>query len=159
MPSDDGAPKMKSFAFIAVAIAFGLAACGGAGETASHDHSGHHDAHHGAKGESSAPSKDMKALFGDDYQPGDIGHAFGEIVSIAPDGPFLTIDHGPIHGIGMGAMTMEFDVLSDVDVSGIDAGDKVEFLVKKSDAGTYDVMAICDLQSEEAKCLDRVLEK
>ena len=150
---------MKPVVFVTILCAFGLSACGGADGGSSHDHSGHHGAGENAKVESSDKSKEMKALFGENYKRGDIGHAFGEIVSVAPDGPFLTIEHGPIHGIDMGAMTMEFDVLSDVELAGIDKGDKVEFLVKKSGAGTFDVMAICGLEDEEPKCLDRVMGK
>ena len=143
---------MKLSQCIAAMFVFSLVGCGGGNDDTSKPHNDH-------AGHESAPGKsiDMKLMFGEDYQPGDIGHAFGEIVALSTDGSFLTIDHGPIHGISMGAMTMEFFVLEEVDLSEIQAGDKVEFLVKKNDAGSYDVMAICDMGGAGEKCLNRVM--
>ena len=46
-----------------------------------------------------------------DMGSSDTGHATGVIKSVGAQGDFLTIDHGPIDGIGMGAMTMGFEVM------------------------------------------------
>ena len=148
---------MKTQCIIVIALI--LAACSGADESSTNDLLNQTSADQNVHDHGSDKAKDMKALFGDDYEPGDIGHSFGEIISIVQDGRFLIIDHGPIHGIDMAAMKMEFAVLADVDLSDIDEGDKVEFLVKKSSSGTYEVMAICDRGSEEVKCLENVMGK
>ena len=43
---------------------------------------------------------------------GDTGHTTGVIFSISPDGQEATIDHQEIEGVGMGAMTMGFGIIS-----------------------------------------------
>ncbi|MBK8200452.1 MAG: copper-binding protein [Acidobacteria bacterium] len=56
-----------------------------------------------------------------------IGRATGTIKSVAGQSDFLTIDHGPIDGVGMGAMTLGFDIAGDVDLTGFSEGDTVAF--------------------------------
>lgn len=151
--------SFKSVVTVA-AIALSLGACGAeeplkdAVDVAKeHEHSDHtHDASDLA--EATKPKKDMKAMFGEDYKPGDIGHSFGEIVSIAPDGKYATIDHGEIHGINMGPMTMGFDALDSADLSAVSSGDNVEFVVKKGRDGSYRILSICALEPGQKKCLD-----
>jgi Cu/Ag efflux protein CusF len=127
-----------SFALLA---ALALAACGG-GDQASEpsvedgmeeqmDHSGH----------------DMS---------GDTGHARGTIVSVA-EGE-LGIDHGPIDGIGMEAMTMLFGTMGDVDATAFEEGDEVSFMVKRGRDGSYRIMAICDTGADGADCLDGMMD-
>lgn len=98
-------------------------------------------------------SVDMKALFGDDYQPGDIGHAFGEVVSTSQQTASITIDHGPIHGTPNPAATSKFDVIASEEITALSGGDQVEFLVRKGDDGTYRVSEICKMEKGSGSCL------
>ncbi|MEM9839782.1 MAG: copper-binding protein [Pseudomonadota bacterium] len=126
---------------LAVAAALTLVACGGSdqapepsAETMSEgpmDHAGH----------------DMS---------GDTGHALGTIVSVA-DGE-LGIAHGPIEGIGMGAMTMLFGTMGDVDATAFAEGDEVFFMVKRGRDGSYRIMAICDTGEAGADCLGGMMQ-
>lgn len=84
-----------------------------------------------------------------------IGHAIGTIRSVGGNSDFLTIEHGPFDGIDMGAMTMGFDVLSDVDVSGFAKGDAVAFMVKQGRDGSYRITSICNTGTDGADCLDK----
>ncbi|MEH6697055.1 MAG: copper-binding protein [Hyphomonas sp.] len=81
------------------------------------------------------------------------GEGQGTIVSIGPDGDFLSIDHGPIEGVGMGAMTMGFGTLSSVDLSQLSKGSIIAFRVKKGRDGSFRVTAICDVQTSGDNCL------
>ena len=122
------------------ALALATAACGDTDETtapepaadtmAEMDHSGH----------------DMS---------GDTGHARGTIVSVA-DGE-LGIDHGPIEGIGMDAMTMLFGTMGEVDATAFEEGDQVSFMVKRGRDGSYRIMAICDTDEAGEDCLDTMM--
>lgn len=82
------------------------------------------------------------------------GRATGTIKSLGGQGDFLTIDHGPIEGVGMGAMTMGFDIAGGVDLTGFSEGDSVAFEVKLGRDGAYRVMSICNTGTEGADCLD-----
>ena len=103
------------------------------------DHSGH----------------DMNKHGGDDS----IGHGTGIIKSFGAQGDFLTIAHGPIEGVGMDAMTMGFDIMGDVDLSGFSDGDEVAFMVKQGRDGSYRIMAICNTATEGAECLDGMMDE
>ena len=88
-----------------------------------------------------------------------IGHATGTIRSVGSQGDFLTIDHGPFDGgIDMGAMTMGFDIMGDVDLSGFADGDEVAFMVKQGRDGSYRIMAICNTGTDGADCLDGMMD-
>lgn len=88
-----------------------------------------------------------------------IGHATGTIRSVGAQGDFLTIAHGPFDGgIDMGAMTMGFDIMGDVDLSGFAEGDEVAFMVKLGRDGSYRIMAICNTGTEGADCLSGHME-
>ena len=93
-----------------------------------------------------------------DMGSSDTGHATGVIKSVGAQGDFLTIDHGPIDGIGMGAMTMGFDIAGDVDLSGFEDGDTVSFMVKKGRDGSYRITAICDTGAEGDECLAGMMD-
>lgn len=88
----------------------------------------------------------------------DIGHASGVIKSISNDAGFVTIDHGPVSGIGMDAMTMGFDLMGEADLSGLSEGDEVSFMLKRGRDGSYRVMAICNTAAGGEDCLDTMME-
>jgi len=93
-----------------------------------------------------------------DMGSSDTGHATGVIKSVGAQGDFLTIDHGPIDGIGMGAMTMGFDIAGDVDLSGFEDGDTVSFMVKKGRDGSYRIAATCDTGAAGDECLAGMMD-
>lgn len=85
--------------------------------------------------------------------PENTGYGVGEIRSIGDLKDSLTIAHGPIKGIGMGAMTMGFDIVGDVDLSSFSNGEKVAFIVKKGRDNSYRISEICRTQSDGTDCL------
>ena len=135
-------------------LALSLAACGGAEDTvppaASEadmpmDMAGDDAVDHG--------NHDMGAM-GDG-----VGHATGTIRSVGAEGDFLTIEHGPFDGgIDMGAMTMGFDIMGNVDLSAFSVGDEVAFMVKQGRDGSYRIMAICNTGMDGADCLDGMMD-
>lgn len=111
----------------------------------------HGDEHDSAHGHSDAHAGDMADMT--DMDAGD-ARAAGVVESLSADGYSLTVSHGPIESIGMDAMTMRFDALVDVDVSGFAAGDEVAFTLRKGRDGSYRISAICDTGADGADCLD-----
>ncbi len=93
-----------------------------------------------------------------DMGDGTIGHGIGTIKSVGAQGDFLTIDHGPIDGIGMGAMTMGFDIMGDVDLAGFADGDQVAFMVKKGRDNSYRITAICNTGTDGEDCLKGMMD-
>lgn len=88
-----------------------------------------------------------------------VGHATGTVRSVGSQGDFLTIQHGPFQGgIDMGAMTMGFDIMGEVDLSGFSDGDEVAFMVKQGRDGSYRITAICDTAAEGDDCLDAIMD-
>ncbi|MBU2607005.1 MAG: copper-binding protein [Alphaproteobacteria bacterium] len=87
-----------------------------------------------------------------------IGHATGVIKSLGSKGDFVTLQHGPFEGIDMGAMTMGFDIMGDVDLSGFTEGDTVAFMVKQGRDGSFRVMSMCNTAIEGADCLDSMMD-
>jgi Cu/Ag efflux protein CusF len=143
---------MKPFTLLtATAFALTLTACGGVKESAP-----------ATIPQTEAPmdiaTNEAMDHSGHEMGDGDIGHATGVIKSIGSQGDFLTIDHGPIDGIGMGAMTMGFDIMSDVDLSGFSEGNEVAFMVKKGRDNSYRITAICDTGAVGADCLQGVMD-
>ena len=129
---------MKHFTlFTSSALALTLAACGQATDTAPAP---------AAPAATEMPMDmadgEMMDHSGHEMGSGDTGHATGVIKSVGAQGDFLTIDHGPIEGIGMGAMTMGFDIAGDVDLSNFKDGDMVSFMVKKGRDNSYRITAI-----------------
>lgn len=125
-------------------FALSLAACSGgqeSAETKATDHSG--------MDHSTMDHSDM----GETKMADDTGHTTGVIVSISEDGQQATIDHQEIAGVGMGAMTMGFGILSSVDLSDYKSGDNVSFMVKKGRDGSYRITAICNTDTDGADCL------
>jgi len=84
---------------------------------------------------------------------GDTGHTTGKIVSISSDGQEVTINHNEIEGIGMGAMTMGFTVMTAIDLTEFSIKDPVSFSVKKGRDGSYRITAMCNTQTDGADCL------
>jgi Cu/Ag efflux protein CusF len=143
---------MTKTSFLTAAVfALSLTACDGSQEPAP------------AKVSQPAASSEMPAVetmdhTGHDMNGGNMGHATGVIKSVSSQSDFLTIDHGPIDGIGMGAMTMGFDILDGVDVSSFAEGDEVAFMVKKGRDKSYRITAICDMRSDGADCLGSMMD-
>ena len=132
---------MKHFTlFTSSALALTLAACGQATDTAP------------------APAAPAATEMPMDMADGDTGHATGVIKSVGAQGDFLTIDHGPIEGIGMGAMTMGFDIAGDVDLSNFKDGDMVSFMVKKGRDNSYRITAICNTGEAGEDCLSGMMD-
>lgn len=98
-------------------------------------------------------SKDYKAMFGPDYQKGDIGHSTGVIIDEGLATNVIVIEHGTIHGIESGADTTKFEILDEVDPSPMISGTNVEFLVKKGTDNIYRIFAICEVLEDEKSCL------
>ncbi|MCJ9430061.1 efflux RND transporter periplasmic adaptor subunit [Kordiimonas marina] len=69
-----------------------------------------------------------------DAQPG--VSAMGTLKAL-PSGHKVTLAHGPIKALGWPAMTMDFDVAEDVDLSGFKVGDRLHFTLKRGEDGRY----------------------
>ncbi|RIJ22482.1 hypothetical protein D1224_10840 [Henriciella barbarensis] len=88
-----------------------------------------------------------------------IGRATGIVQSIDMNRNFVTIDHGPIDGVGMGAMTMGFRLMGGADLSRLAEGDDVAFKVKRGRDGSYRIMAICNMAIGGEDCLDAMMKR
>lgn len=97
--------------------------------------------------------KNYKAIFGPDYQKGDIGHSKGILIDKGNAAKTVVIEHGVIHGIERGAETTKFETLDTVDLSPLSSGVKVEFLVKKGPDTIYRLFAICEILEAGKSCL------
>lgn len=143
---------MKPLTLVSVSLlALGLAACGGAEDPPA------------PASQTAETPMDMASHDGMDHgdqdMSGGIGHATGVIRSVGSQGDFLSIEHGPFEGgISMGAMTMGFDIMGDVDLTGFAEGDEVAFMVKQGRDGSYRIMAICDTGADGADCLDGMMD-
>lgn len=117
--------------FAAPMLLAAAAACSGGAETA---------------GDTSAAA-DPATISGMDHaghaMAGDTGHARGVIRGLSADGRTLTIEHGPIDGIGMAAMTMGFEIAGDVELADIAVGDDVAFMVSRGRDGSYRINGLC----------------
>lgn len=65
------------------------------------------------------------------------GTATGTINKIKADSESLNISHGPISGLGMDGMTMDFNVMDPSMLEEVAAGDKVDFTVEEAAGGRY----------------------
>jgi Cu/Ag efflux protein CusF len=146
---------MKSLPLtLASVAAFGVAACGGAEQ--------------GSTPTDSTSETPMNMADHDVMEPGEdnmtgamegVGHSTGTIRSVGNLGDFLTIEHGPFYGgIKMDAMTMGFDIMGDVDLTGFSEGDTVAFMVKQGRDGSYRIMALCNTGKDGADCLDGMMD-
>jgi Cu/Ag efflux protein CusF len=87
------------------------------------------------------------------------GRATGIVQSIDMNRNVVTIDHGPIDGVGMAAMTMGFGLMGEADISSLAEGDGVAFQVKRGRDGSYRIMAICDTATGGEDCLDAMVDQ
>lgn len=87
---------------------------------------------------------------------GESGQSTGAIVVIAEEARQIVIDHEAIDEINMGAMTMGFSVLSDIDLSEYAVDDRVSFKVKKGLDGDYQITAMCNTGVGGKECLNDV---
>ncbi|HRI99295.1 MAG TPA: copper-binding protein [Hyphomonas sp.] len=142
---------MKVFNYLAASLlALGLAACGKAQETPA-------PAAPATKAAADMPtegSRPAAAAVGEAAGNGS-GQATGTIRSVGQNGDFLTIEHGPFDGIDMGAMTMGFGILDDVDLSGFAEGDAVSFMVKQGRDGSFRITSICNTATDGTDCLTK----
>lgn len=149
---------MKTLNLVATSLlALGLTACGGAEqpEPASTPES----TASSMMSDDAGMEHDNHADHDMDEKMDGIGHATGTIRSVGAQGNFLTIDHGPFEGgIDMGAMTMGFDIMGDVDLSEFSDGDEVAFMVKQGRDGSYRIMSICNTGTDGADCLDGMMD-
>ena len=139
-------------------LAIGLAACDGAQEPTAPDMSANQSPMDMASPDGMDHGDHDMANASDGAMDG-VGHAPGTIASIGSQGYSLTIAHGHFAGdIEMGAMTMGFDIMGDVDLSGFSAGDEVAIMVKQGRDGSYRIMAICNTAPDGADCLDAMMD-
>lgn len=75
--------------------------------------------------------KDMQEFFG-----------MGSIKAVDIKNKKITLDHQPIPALNMPAMSMEFSVSEDVDLSQLKAGDEIDFMVVKHNGNTYMITKI-----------------
>lgn len=74
---------------------------------------------------------------------GKSGDAEGTINKVKASDEKLNITHGPITGLGMDGMTMDFAVVDPSMMDDVAAGDKVKFTVEEAAGGNY---VITDIQ-------------
>ena len=77
----------------------------------------------------------------------------GTVMSVTPDGRFVTMDHDPLPAIDMGAMRMGLDVKDGVDVSDLREGDRVEFSIEAGESIGIRITDICVPAREGEDCL------
>lgn len=74
------------------------------------------------------------------------GHAHaqgtGTVNSIDAAGHKINVSHAPISAIGLPAMTMDFGVVSSVDLQGIQPGSRINFTIEQDQGGSYVIQSI-----------------
>lgn len=87
--------------------------------------------------EEDTPGMDMDMSMDDDEPGGKpVHHGMGTVVSISEDGS-VTLTHDPIDSLGWPSMTMDFSVADGVDISMFEAGDRMHFMIVKTDEGPF----------------------
>ncbi|AJX85213.1 copper-binding protein [Burkholderia pseudomallei] len=95
-----------------------------------------------AAGEMSGMSEmsEMSGMSGMDMQGGapqagaaHVGMSHGEVKKVDTAAGKLTIKHGPLENLGMGAMTMVFKVKDPAMLSQVKAGDTIDFVADEVD--------------------------
>jgi Cu/Ag efflux protein CusF len=85
---------------------------------------------------------------------GGIGEAVGTVRDVDAEAGYITISHGEFSGdISMGAMTMGFETMGDVNLANVAADAEVAFRVKQGRDGSYRIMEICPSSDGTASCL------
>jgi len=72
----------------------------------------------------------------DDMEEQELHHGMGLVVAVNEDGT-VTLTHEPIESLNWPEMTMDFNVSGGVDLSAFEEGDRMHFMIKKSDEGPY----------------------
>lgn len=143
---------MKTFTLLAASLfALPLTACGNADQVTPSQNPK-------IEAPMEVPAGDTMDHSNHDMSDTAIGHGTGIIKSLSTQGDFLTIDHGPIEGVGMSAMMMGFDIMGDVDLSIFAEGDAVAFMVKKGRDSSYRITAICKTVAEGSDCLNEMMD-
>ncbi|MEX0645875.1 MAG: copper-binding protein [Parvularculaceae bacterium] len=78
----------------------------------------------------------------------EMAHGIGVVNSVDADARKVNLTHDPIEKIGWGKMTMGFAVGDKVDLAKFKKGDNVHFMLKKNDAGAYDVAMMCPIEGD-----------
>ena len=104
------------------------------------------DAGDGSRGHAGEPVREMSTEIVTD-------RSTGTVMSVTPDGRFVTMDHDPLPAIGMGAMRMGLDVGNGVDVSDLREGDRVEFSIEAGESIGIRITDICVPAREGEDCL------
>jgi len=77
-------------------------------------------------------------------------YANGVIDAVNTQARRVRISHGPVEALGWSAMTMEFDVLPPVDLAVLKAGQHINFSLRQSDSGDFEVQSIRRRQPDDA---------
>ncbi|CAJ7834247.1 RND family efflux transporter MFP subunit [Burkholderia pseudomallei] len=90
---------------------------------------------------------EMSGMSGMDMQGGapqagaaHVGMSHGEVKKVDTAAGKLTIKHGPLENLGMGAMTMVFKVKDPAMLSQVKAGDTIDFVADEVDGALTVVM-------------------
>ena len=90
----------------------------------------------------------------------DAAMGVGVIEEIDVDEGRILLDHEPIEKFGMPAMAMLFEVAEKVDLSELEVGDDVHFMLAKADDGDLEIRMICDAKHmRKMGCMDMKGEK
>lgn len=71
--------------------------------------------------------------------------AKGVVNAVKSDERKLNISHGPIPGMGMGAMTMDFKVMDPAMLDEVKKGHEVMFVLEKDKSGNFVIVEIEDM--------------
>lgn len=113
---------MKHSLTLAAVMVLGLAACSQPQETPA------------ATEEPAADAAEMATMPMTSDADAQTGTGTGVITAVDPDAGTVTVDHGPIPGVGWPAMTMRFTASPPV-VEAARTGDRIEFDVAVRDSG------------------------
>jgi len=69
-------------------------------------------------------------------------YAMGTVEEVHRESRKIRLSHGPIEDLGWMAMTMDFNVSPDVDLSTLSVGESIHFGMEKSDTGAYQINMI-----------------
>ncbi|HEY9197869.1 MAG TPA: efflux RND transporter periplasmic adaptor subunit [Gammaproteobacteria bacterium] len=70
----------------------------------------------------------------------------GTVTAVMADHSMLTLDHAPIEALGWPAMTMDFNVAPEVDLSGIKVGERIHFMLEQDEDGAYRIGVIHEME-------------
>lgn len=99
---------------------------------------------------------DLSTATGADMPTVDVVRTRGAGTVIGSDAElrFLTLDHDPLPDIQMDAMTMPFDIADNVDLDGIQEGDRVTFDLEASVEEGLLITKLCRPSTDGEDCLD-----